>query len=423
MVFAFDELGRLALYYTLNSSGEVRRIVWTGAGPSPTPGDLAFEAVAPTRVYDTRAGLGADAGRIRGTTTRLVDVDPPSTAVRAALVNLTVTDNAGWGFLQAWTPRSLRPDTSVVNVVAPGEDVANTAVVALDEHGRFAVHSATATHLVVDVLGWFTETGGTDVSAGRYVPVDPGRLVDTRRAAGDALPSGAPNDHVRDGDRVEAPVAGRLDVPADGSAAAVVVVLTALGEQGPRSGFVTAFPAGDDPPDASNVNTGGSGDIRANLAIVPLGDDGAISLELVRVDDVLVDVVGFVTSSSAPASTSGLFSAVAPVRLYDERAPGAPPVPAGGSVTLAHGDDVPGASGAAAVLQNLTITATAGFDFASAVPGDAEAVADVSNVNATGPDQTRAALAVTPYGPDATITYSLFGDSALIIDVVGTFSE
>ncbi len=423
MVFAFDEQGRPALYYTLNSAGELRRIVWTGAGPSPTPADLAFEPVPPTRAYDTRAGLGADAGRIRAATTRLVDLDLPSPAVRAALVNITVTDNAGWGFLQAWTPRSLQPDTSVVNVVAPGEDVANTAVVALDEEGRFVVHATTATHLVVDVLGWFSETDGA-VSAGRYVPVDPGRLVDTRRAAGSGLPSGAPNAFDRDGDRVETVVAGELGVPDDGAAAAAVVVLTALGEQGPRSGFVTAFAAGGDAPDASNVNTNGSGDIRANLAVVPLGLDGAIALDLVRVDHALVDVVGYVTSDLAPAGTSGRFSAVAPVRLYDERAPSTPPIPAGGSTTVGHAGAVPGAGGAAAVLQNLTITETTGFDFATAVPGGGPGgeEPEVSNVNATAPGQTRAALAVTPYGPDATITYSLFGDSSLVVDVVGTFS-
>lgn len=425
MLFAFDQQGRLSLYYTLNSDNELRKITWTGAGPSPTPADLSFDPVPPTRVYDSRAGLGAAAGPLRAATTRLIDVEPPSASVRAALVNLTVTGNAGWGFLQAWSPRALRPSTSVINVVQPGEDVANTAVVTLDDLGRFVVGTSTATHLVVDVLGWFHE-GSDQVAAGRFVPIDPGRVVDTRQGAGAALASGASNEYERtndgDGDStVDVPLTGRLGLPDDGAAEAAVVVLTALGEQGPRSGFVTAHPAGSTAPDASNVNTNGDGDIRANLAVVPLGANGAIALDLVRVDHVLVDVVGYMTSASAPVSSSGLFSAVAPVRLFDERAPGSPSIPEGGSVTLAHSGAVPGAGAAGAVLQNLTITDTSGFDFAAAYPAGS-APPEVSNVNATGVGQTRAALAVTPYGTDASVTYSLFGSSSLIVDVFGTFS-
>jgi hypothetical protein len=421
MVFGTDEAGRLALYYTLNSTGELRNITWEGAGASPTPSGLAFEPVAPTRVYDTRSGLGVEAGRVRGGTTRLVGVQPPTGSVRAALVNLTVTDNAGWGFVQAWSPRSLRPATSVVNVVQPGEDVANTAVVTLDETGRFLAGTSTATHLVVDVLGWFVD-GPAEVSAGRFEPVDPGRVVDTRQPAGTSLASGASNGYGRSAGTVEVEFAGVLDVPDDGTAAAAVVVLTAIGHADPAPGFVTAYAAGSTAPDASNVNTSGAGDIRANLAVVPLGAEGAIALDLVRVDHVLIDVVGYMTSESAPVSSAGLFRAVSPVRIFDERAPGTPAIAPGGSTTIAHAATVSGATDAGAVLQNLTITSTSGFDFAAAYPAGT-AAPEVSNVNATAAGQTRAALAVTPYGTDASITYSQFGDAALIVDVFGIFSR
>ena len=49
MVFAFDEGGRTALYYTLNGNGQLRKIVWNGQVASPTPSNLAFSAIAPTR--------------------------------------------------------------------------------------------------------------------------------------------------------------------------------------------------------------------------------------------------------------------------------------------------------------------------------------------------------------------------------------
>ena len=198
MVFAFDEAGRTALYYTNNGDGELRKIVWNGQTASPTPSNLAFSAIAPTRAYDTRTGLGVTGGDVRSDTTRLVDLPTPSPAVQAALVNITVTNNAGWGFLEAWAPRSLRPPTSVVNVVQPGEDVANASVVTLDAEGRFVLHAAMATDVVVDVLGWFSTTPGT-ATAGRFVAVDPGRLIDTRHPAGAPLSSGSNEPVRRDG--------------------------------------------------------------------------------------------------------------------------------------------------------------------------------------------------------------------------------
>jgi hypothetical protein len=339
--------------------------------------------------------------------------------VQAALVNITVTNNAGWGFLEAWAPRSLRPPTSVVNVVVPGEDVANASVVTLDAEGRFVLHAAMATDVVVDVLGWFSTTTGT-ATAGRFVPVDPGRLIDTRHPSGAQLPSGSTNPYVETAGRVDVPVAGRLGVPAASAIDAAVVVLTALGTTAPQSGFATAHAGGSTVPNASNVNTNGNGDIRANLAVVPVAADGSLSVTLERVDDVLIDVVGYFTSASAVPSATGLFTAVAPTRLYDERAPGAPPAPAGGTLTLDLDGGLPAASGAIAVLQNLTMTATTGFDFVTAYPGGG-AVPEVSNVNAVAAGQTRAALAVTKLGAGTTVGYFTFGSSMLVVDAFGYF--
>ncbi len=214
-------------------------------------------------------GSASAAGDVRSDTTRLVDLPPPSASVQAALVNITVTNNAGWGFLEAWAPRSLRPPTSVVNVVQPGEDVANASVVTLDAEGRFVLHATMATDVVVDVLGWFSTTPGT-ATAGRFVPVDPGRLIDTRQPAGAQLASGSTNAYVEAAGRVDLPVAGQLGVPAAAGVGAAVIVLTALGTSAPQSGFATAHAGGSAAPDASNVNTNGNGDIRANLAVVPV---------------------------------------------------------------------------------------------------------------------------------------------------------
>jgi hypothetical protein len=82
---------------------------------------------------------------------------------------------------------------------------------------------------------------------------------------------------------------------------------------------------------------------------------------------------------------------------------------------------VPGGSGAGAVLQNLTMTGTTGFDYVSAFPAGGD-VPEVSNVNATGADQTRAAAAITRLGAGGGVGYFSFGTSDLIVDVFGVFA-
>jgi hypothetical protein len=423
MTFGFDENGRLALYYTLTYADQVRKITWDGAAPA-APSSLAFDAITPTRVYDTRNGIGVVAGDVRAGTTRLVRLDPPDAGVRAALVNVTVTNNAGWGFVQAWTPRSPKPPTSVVNTVRPGEDVANAAVVTLDDQGRFVLQVAMGTDVIVDVQGWFRSTPGA-TERGRLAPIEPSRVVDTRQPAGTLLSSGSDNPYSQTstptGSRVVVPLAGRAGVPATSQVSAVAFVLTALGAGGPEPGYVTAAPSGVGTPPSSNVNTLGGGDIRANLVVVPVGADGSVALDLVRTDDVLVDVVGYFTSATAPSSGSGLFSPVASVRVFDERQPGAADAPAGGTLVVDVAAAVPGGSGAGAVLQNLTMTGTTGFDYVSAFPAGGD-VPEVSNVNATGADQTRAAAAITRLGAGGGVGYFSFGTSDLIVDVFGVFA-
>jgi hypothetical protein len=66
------------------------------------------------------------------------------------------------------------------------------------------------------------------------------------------------------------------------------------------------------------------------------------------------------------------------------------------------------------------MTATGGFDFVTAFPGGG-VVPEVSNVNAVGADQTRAALAVTKFGAGTTVGYYTFGSSMLVVDAFGYF--
>jgi hypothetical protein len=410
---AFGWLGSQAVLYYVNSSTGRVGMISTTAPTAPTASNLRFVSVTPQRVYDTRNDIGIATGPVMGGTSRVVDVDTASTppGTTAALVNITFTDATGPGYGQAWQTRTVRPDTSIINVVQPGETVANSAIVSLDANGTFMIGATATTHVLVDVMGYFTTSGGG--SSGRFVPVGPTRLIDTRAAA-----NATTNPYSVVGDHLDVQVLGRAGVPASG-VGALVFTITALGGTDAIPGFATAYPQGVTRPVASNVNTlGGIADIRANLAMVPLGG-GQLSVYLERVDDALIDVVGYITDTSVPGGTGSLYQAIAPQRVVDTRQPiGFGSLAAGGSATAVLTPPLP--ASATGVVHNLTVTNTAGWGYLTAAPAGA-AVPVVSNANYVGPLQTRAALAVTPLPASGAVQFYSSNGTDLIVDVVGYF--
>ena len=152
--------------------------------------------------------------------------------------------------------------------------------------------------------------------------------------------------------------------------------------------------------------------------MVPLGADGSVDVRTHNIANVVFDVVGYLTSDSAPPSTSGLFSFAAPARLVDTRVPtGFGRLVASATASIAY----PGGGSAAAVVHNLTAVRTGDRGFVAAHP--ASTVPVVSNVNFTGPGQTRAALAFTQVAPDGTARFTASVPTDFIVDLVGTFSK
>jgi hypothetical protein len=104
---------------------------------------------------------------------------------------------------------------------------------------------------------------------------------------------------------------------AGGQVDAVVVNLTAQGAT--RAGDIKAYETGLTPGVHSNVNFGVSAP-STNLAIVPVDALGQFTLKSNNVAgntvDVSVDVVGYMTSATAPVSQEGLFMPVTPTRVY-----------------------------------------------------------------------------------------------------------
>lgn len=419
MTFGYDAGGRTVLYY-VTIGGGLRMIRPTAAPDVAPPVDARLVPITPVRAYDTsRTGLGGaigtEAGVVVAGTSRRIDLDPPA-GVSAALVNVTVAGAAGRGFVSTWATGD-RPDTSTVNVDRTGGMVANATIVPLAADGSFLLDSSTSGRVVVDVLAWLRDTAGTS-AAGRFEATDPARLVDTRRPTGTVLESGSTNPYTATGSGavrdVTIDVAGSLGVPDDGSAAAVVVAIVAI-SRSDQAGYVGAYPSGQPYTGTSNVNVQ-AGEIRSNMAVVPIGADGRITLRTFEVGAVAVDVLGHVTSATAPTSGAGLYTGADTTRLVDTRV--GPPGRLVDGVTTTI--TVPGAGSASAVVHNATAVRTGGWGFLTLHPGTT--VPDVSTVNYTAAGQTRAALAFTTLGTGGRFRITPHTDTDVLVDVLGTFS-
>lgn len=422
MTFGYDSEGRTVLYY-VEVGGELR-VIRPMSTPTPTqPTDAKLLPIEPFRAYDTsRTGgtgaVGVDAGFVVGGTSRRIDLDPPA-GIHAAMVNVTVASAVGPGFVSVWG-EGPRPDTSTVNVDLADGVVANATIVPLAPDGSFLIDSSLTGRIIIDVLAWVDDTSGSSTD-GRFIAAAPARLVDTRQPAGTTLDSGSTNPYAIDGSGatrdITIDVAGASAVPDDGSAAAAVVSIAAISRSSQR-GWVGAYPSGTAYTGTSSVNVL-AGEVRSNLAVVPLGPDGDIVLRVFNVGHVAVDVLGYVTAGAATTGSDGLYTGAETFRLVDTRASGSPidRLDDGDTATIS----VPGGSSASAVVHNVTAVRTAGYGFLTLHP-DA-AVPDVSTVNFTGPGQTRASLAFSALAGDGSVRVTAANGTDLLLDVLGSFSN
>ena len=118
--------------------------------------------VEPTRMLETRAGLTTadhsfEAGGLRPADSVL---ELPiggrlgiPTRIRAAVLNVTVTEAAAPGFVTLYPCGGTRPVASTLNY-GKGTTVANLAVAPTTKDGKVCIYTQTATHLVVDLSGY-----------------------------------------------------------------------------------------------------------------------------------------------------------------------------------------------------------------------------------------------------------------------------
>jgi hypothetical protein len=239
--------------------------------------------------------------------------------------------------------------------------------------------------------------------------------MDTRKNLGAVGPVAAQG-------TVRLQVAGRGGVPASGVAAVVLnVTVTAP----TKSGYVTAYPDGTTLPTASNLNFT-AGQTIPNLVIVKVGSNGKVALKNSSAGTVqlIADVAGYYLDGTP--QTAGAFTSLSPSRLMDTRknlgAVG--PVAAQGTVRLqvAGRGGVP-ASGVAAVVLNVTVTAPTKSGYVTAYP-DGTTLPTASNLNFTA-GQTIPNLVIVKVGSNGKVALknSSAGTVQLIADVAGYYLD
>jgi alpha-tubulin suppressor-like RCC1 family protein len=388
-------------------------------GPTPVSaraetvvsGTNAFVPLPPQRILDTRSGVGAPPGRVAADSEVALAVldraGVPASGVAAIILNVTATDAGGSGFVTAYPAGIARPEASNLNLESVGQTIPNLVTVGLGQGGLVTLYTSVSTHLLADVAGYYTAAPQSQ-AAGRLVPVDPTRVLDTRSDSGGPIAGGSAR---------ELRVTGIGGVPTAG-VSALVLNVTATGAEG--RGYMTVFPSGSPRPEASNLNFA-VGQTVPNQVIVPVGVGGNVSMFASATTHVVVDVAGWFTDSTAYPTWTGLFIPVTPTRTVDTRASGkldanaTVSVPVRGRAGIAaSGSDI------AAVAMNVTATGATAPGYITAYPTGVERP-EASNLNLERAGQTIPNHVVVRVGKDGTVTLSSEAGTHVLADLTGWY--
>jgi hypothetical protein len=387
----------------------------------------SFTALSsPVRLLDTRPSSFIGPANLVGPFPQFSIVDLPIVAggvvpanATAIAVNVTSTDSLSRFYVQALpTLAGTIGDFSTVNIAAPNQIRPNFAIVPLGQ-GSISVFMPNGGNVIVDAMGYFTsvEPGAPATAAGRFVPVNPRRVLDTRPEQPGPVPAGWAPHRPAIGERVRVEVPADAGVPVSG-VAALVVNVTATDPGGP--GYLQAIPSGGAIGQTSTVNYG-TGESAATHAIVPLGESGTISVFTSNTAHIVVDVMGYITAGTAAAATTGLFVPLAPSRFYDSRVLPRSIHPGGSTTTIPlAGAPFAVPLGVAALSMNVTADGETLPGFITAYPSDGVFPVS-SNLNFVT-DTPVANAALVKLSPTGTLNTFVNVATHVIIDVNGYFT-
>lgn len=369
--------------------------------PTATPG---FVPLPPTRIYNSLpANLPwgpTEARNIQVTGVGGV----PLTGVTGVVAHVTSVSPTADTYVTAYPAGIPRPTAASKNF-GPGTDhtqiTNDLLIIGIGDNGQITLYNnAGSTHLVIDVVGYYSSTGGD-----KYTGVAPSRIYNSLPAN---LPWGATETR-------PVQVTGQGGIPA--GATAVAVHVTSV--QPTADSYVTAWASGNRPLAASK-NFGPGADhesITNDLLIVPLAADGSMQVyNNAGTTHLVFDVVGYFSSTGGSSPVQ-----VPPTRIYNSINGGNPWSP-----TESRAIQVTGLAGVPANATVVAVHVTSVFPNADSyltayATGGARPLAASKNFG-NGPDHTSTSndLLLVPIGQNGQITlYNNAGHTHLVVDVVG----
>jgi hypothetical protein len=372
------------------------------AGATAPAGD--YIPIAPARLMDTRDGTGGHHGPLspyQAVTLQVAGVGgvPAASLVDSVLMNVTVTQPTGNGFLSVYPAGGTPPNASNLNFV-PGQTVPNMVSVKLSASGQVSFLSNVGTHVIADVVGYYSSAAGA-VGA-RYVPGWPTRVYDSRDD--EAYTSAIPVDYA-------------CGFPHADFFTSVVLNVTAVDADEP--GFVRVWTPGQPMPATSNLNVAGPSAV-PNMVVVNPDSNGCVAVNTnIDMVDLIFDLQGeFQTVASIP--TGPAFTGQAPTRVLDTRTgTGAPAHSVGAfqTITLDLSGKIP--AGTRGVALNVTVTQPAGTGYVTV--WDQSTPPATSNLNFV-PGQTVPNLVFAPVSADGKVRLQPSTNTHLIADLAGYFN-
>lgn len=410
---------------------------WSGSDVTPvfdsSTKSTYVPLAEPTRVLDTRIGLGAVSLALADVplTFRVTGAVIPSNAV-AVTGSLTVVNDPNGGAVYLGPVPMAKPGevptTSSIDLT-PGQTVTNGVTVGLGSAGNGipAGRTLSATYvgpfgstvdLILDVTGYFV----ADASGGTYHPIASSRVLDTRATATECPTCDGLYGRARANSPYKIAVAGFGGVPED--AAAITGNLTVVGATGGWALYVGPYSAS--PPKVADLTTAvtvSRGTIASAGITVGL-TDGALTAEYLgsrgSSTDLVLDVTGYFTADAGGA----IYVPLVPVRLLDTPLSGPDPttfevtgetIPTGAvAVTGDAVVDQPSSGGSVAIGQALS-----GPGPTSSGPGDPAVITLAAGESRA--NQLTAAVAVR-----GTLTVDFQSEAPatahFVLDVTGYFA-
>jgi hypothetical protein len=254
-----------------------------------------FVPVEPTRLVDTRSGLGGFTGTIPtgGSHVFTLTGGVVPAGAQAVFLDLIVTGATGYGWIGTYPAGGA--NRSVMDYVPGTMAHGISARLGSDGKATFTNNSGSAVSLVMTAEGYYT---GSATTGSVLRTVTAKRLLDTRS------------------DGAKAPLAANATVDvATGYPAGSTVALNLTVVGNTTSGYLHVWPVDGTEPTASLVNYPDTG-ARAGLALVKVGTGGKVRIRnnSAGTTHVLADIQGwFANDQVVPAASTGGSGNTAPI--------------------------------------------------------------------------------------------------------------